>query len=138
MSVGVSGCEKSIINRGYDIGTAEFDNVVVGKDTSSSVLMKLGTPTFRSSVLSANGEYCWYYSSKQMTKLGVLNPRTIRSITYIVTFGSNDIVKSVERSDFEQTVVRESDTVVVQTGKNKGIIKETFGGMGKYIDMFEK
>lgn len=134
----LSGCEKTIINRGYDIGTAEFDNIIVGKDNMVSVTAKLGTPTFRSSVLRDNGDYCWYYSSKQMTKIGVFNPKTVRSITYVITFDSNDVVKSVERSDYEQPINITKDSVKAQTGKSKGVIRETFGGMGKYINMYEK
>ena len=73
-----------------------------------------------------------------MTKLGVLNPQTVHSVTYVSTFGSNDIVKSVNKSNYESPVTHEGDTVNTQYGKNKGIMKETFGGMGKYIDMYSK
>lgn len=136
--VGISGCERSIINRGYDVGTADFDTITVGKDTPVSVAKKIGSPTFRSSVLHSNGDYCWHYSSKQMSKFGILNPQTVRTITYIITFGANDIVKSVERLEFEKPVPIERDTVNSNTGKTKGVFKETFGGMGKYIDMYDK
>ena len=138
MVICLTGCAKTIINRGYDSETAEFNSIIVGKDNTVSVTSKLGTPTFRSSVLRDNGDYCWYYASKQMTKIGVFNPKTVRSITYIITFNSNDVVKSVERSDSEQPINITKDSVKAQSGKSKGVLRETFGGMGKYINMYEK
>lgn len=134
----VSGCEKVVINRGYDVNTADFSTIKIGTDTAKSVFAKLGSPTLRSSVLDENGGYRWFYSAKQMTKLGFMNPKTVRAKTYIITFNSSDIVKSVEQSSYENPVVIERDTVPAKTGKTKGIVKEVFGGMGKYLDAYSK
>lgn len=134
----LSGCEHAIINRGYDVETADFTQIKVGKDTATDVFNKLGSPTVRSSVLHTNGDYCWYYSAKQQTKFGFMNPKTVRVMNYVITFNSSDVVKAIDKSSYEKPVVLERDTIRSESGKTKGIFKETFAGMGKYMDMYNK
>ena len=133
-----SGCERAVINRGYDVDIAKFNQVNVGQDTATDVFNRLGSPTVRSSVLHANGDYCWIYSAKQQTKFGFINPKTVRVINYVITFNSSDIVKSIDKNSYEKPVTLARDTMKSESGKTKGVLKETFGGMGKYLDMYDK
>jgi len=134
----ITGCEKTVINRGYDVEVADFSSIKVGADTVETVALKLGSPTVRSSVLQPNGDYRWYYSAENMTKFGFMKPRTTRNVSCVITFNSSDIVKSVEKSSFRKHIVMNKDTIPTRSGKTRGVFKETFGGMGKYIDKYNK
>ena len=134
----VSACERSIVNRGYDIESVDFSCVKAGYDTPASVARKIGTPTFRSSVLHPNGEYRWYYYAEFATKLGFTKPKTERSECYIITFNSGNVVKSIEKKVIKKTIIRNKDTISTRLGKTKGMLKEVFGGAGKYLDKYSK
>ncbi len=138
LAVFLSGCEKTVVNRGYNVILVDFDSVKVGTDTASTVFKKIGSPSFRSSVLHDGGEYCWYYSGEQMSKRGVMTLETVNTKTYVITFNSADVVKSVSVKQSKNDINFEKDTVVTKLGKSKGILTETFGGMGRYIDAYSK
>ncbi len=133
----LSGCSDTVINRGYDVATVNFTQIKPGKDTIQDVFNKFGSPTIRSSVIHQNGDYCWYYSSKNLTKQGFMKPTLNSKQLWIVTFGKNNVVKSVKLSNNEQHIKMISDTSK-SGGKTKGILKETFGGMGRYLDKYDK
>lgn len=133
----LTGCEQSVLNQGYDIETADFNNIKPGLDDMTTVFQKLGSPTVRSSVRHENGEFCWYYAAKQLKKFGFMNPKVTSQKTYVITFMLNGKVKSVTSSSYEQVVHTVSETTKVG-GKNKGVLKETFGGLGKYTQRYDK
>ncbi len=133
----LSGCNESVINRGYDVSTVDFNQIKPGKDTIEDVFNTFGSPTVRSSVIHQNGDYCWYYSSKNMTKLGFFKPTIHDRQLWIVTFDKNHIVKSVKLSNSENPVHMIHETSK-SGGKTKGVIKETFGGIGKNLQKFDK
>lgn len=133
----LSGCNKQVINRGYDVSTIDFNQIKPGKDTIEDIFNKFGSPTVRSSVVHQNGDYCWYYSSKNMTKLGFLKPTIENKQLWIIKFNSNHIVKSVEFCNSENPIHIIHETSK-SGGKTKGIFKETFGGLGKNLQQFDK
>ena len=133
----LSGCNNTVINRGYDVATVDFNKIIPGKDTIQDVFDKFGSPTVRSSVMQPNGDYCWYYSSKHLTKSGFLKPTLHSKQLWIITFGKNSVVKSVKLSNSEVPVSMISDSSK-SGGKTKGVVKETFGGIGKYIHKYDK
>ena len=133
----LSGCDDTVINRGYDVATADFKKIISGKDTIQDVFDKFGSPTVRSSVIQPNGDYCWYYSSKHLTKSCFLKPTLQSKQLWIITFGKNNIVKSVKLSNDETPVHMISDSSQ-SGGKHKGVVKETFGGIGKYLHKYDK
>ena len=131
------GCERKVINHGYGMETADFDKIIIGKDTIEDVFKKLGSPTIRSSVVHSNGDYCWYYAAKRMKKFGFMKPTVIDQKIYIITFNNKNIVKSLEKSSYERTIHMVSDTTK-SGGRTQGVFKETFGGVGKHMQKFNK
>ena len=133
----LSGCDNTVINRGYDVATADFKKIIPGKDTIQDVFDKFGSPTVRSSVIQHNGDYCWYYSSKHLTKSGFLKPTLQSKQLWIITFGKNNVVNSVKLSNNEVPINMIYDSSK-SGGKTKGVVKETFGGIGKYLHKYDK
>lgn len=133
----LSGCNQTVINRGYDVATVDFKSIQPGKDTLETVFDKFGSPTIRSSVIHSNGDYCWYYSSKNMKKIGFLKPTIQNKQLWIITFNKNHIVKSVELSNNEYPIHIVSETSK-SGGKTKGIRKELLGSAGRYIHQFDR
>ena len=133
----LSGCNDSVINRGYDVTTVDFKQIKPGKHNIQAVFNMLGSPTIRSSVIHPNGDYCWYYSFENLTQYGFMKPTLQRKQLWIITFNKNSVVKSVRLSDKENPVHMISSTSK-SGGKIKGIFKETFGGMGRYMDRYDK
>ncbi|MBR1944034.1 MAG: hypothetical protein IJ848_00995 [Alphaproteobacteria bacterium] len=133
----LSGCNNTVINRGYDVATADFKSIVPGKDTIQDVFDRFGSPTVRSSVVHSNGDYCWYYSAKNLTKSGFLNPTLQNKQLWIVTFDKKNVVKSVKLSNIEVPVHMISDSSK-SGGNTKGVRKELFGGIGKYLHKYDK
>ena len=133
----LSGCNNTVINRGYDVATVDFSQLKPGKDTIQNVFDKFGSPTIRSSVIHQNGDYCWYYSSKNLTKSGFLKPTLQNKQLWIITFDKNNIVKSIELCRGEHQIHMASSTSK-SGGKSKGVLQETFGGIGKYIHKYDK
>ncbi|MDR0695742.1 MAG: outer membrane protein assembly factor BamE [Holosporales bacterium] len=126
-----------MINRGYDVKQEEFNHIIVGQDTAQTVFNRFGSPTVRSTVLGEDGSYSWYYVSKKSEKNGFLEPKVVEQTTMIVTFKSNDVVKSVTRGTGEQSVAAVNEKTMTH-GKTGGIVSEAFGGLGKYRKQFEQ
>ncbi|MDR1289210.1 MAG: outer membrane protein assembly factor BamE [Holosporales bacterium] len=133
--LGFTACEKVVVNRGYVVQLADFSKIVVGKDTARSVFSRFGSPTMRSSVKADNGEYSWYYVSKRMEKDGFLDPKVIDQKTMVITFGADGIVRSVRESTYERPVSVVTEKTKTE-GKTKGVVSETFGGLGKYMNRY--
>lgn len=133
----LSGCSENVINRGYDVATVDFTKIQPGKDTLETVWEKFGSPTTISSVIHPNGDYCWYYSSKNMTKSGFLKPTLKNTKLWIITFDKNNTVKSVKLNNKEYKINMKHETSK-SDGKTRGIGKELFGGAGRYIHKFDK
>ncbi|MDR0630607.1 MAG: outer membrane protein assembly factor BamE [Holosporales bacterium] len=131
----LSACEKTIINRGYIIELENFKKVIVGKDNEINVIDKLGSPTTRSSVSNEKGEYTWYYVNKKMEKNGFLDPKVVEQKIFSITYSRNGIVKSIQESSDEIKIATVSEKTKTE-GKTAGIIKETFGGLGKYMKRY--
>jgi len=132
----LAACEKTVINRGYVLHSADFSRISVGKDDAQTVFEKVGSPTIRSSIISEKGGYSWYYISKKTEKNGFLDPKVLSQKTIIVSFDSNDIVKSVTESTYEKDINIVNDRTKTD-GKDAGILGETFGGLGKYMKRYK-
>jgi outer membrane protein assembly factor BamE (lipoprotein component of BamABCDE complex) len=130
-----SACEKTVINHGYAVKREHFKKITAGKDNVVAIYRAFGAPTIRSSVTSEDGSYSWYYVSKITEKTSFLTPVVIDQVTVIVTFDRHGIVKSVRESSYEKPISTVSEKTETK-GKTKGALKETFGGLGKYMSRF--
>ncbi|MDR1034740.1 MAG: outer membrane protein assembly factor BamE [Holosporales bacterium] len=130
-----TACERIVINRGYTVYLSDFSKIAIGKDTAQSVFSDFGSPTMRSSVRKKDGEYSWYYISKKMEKNGFLDPKVIDQRTIVVTFGGDGIVRSVKESTYEKPVPIVKEKTKTE-GKTGGFVRETFGGLGKYMKKY--
>ena len=133
----ITGCEQSVINQGYDIETADFEDIKPGIDNVTTVFQKLGSPTTRSTFGHSTGNFCWYYAAKHMKKFGFMNPKLISQQTYVITFSKEGKVVSINKTSYEKNIKTVKETTKAK-GKNRGFLKETFGGMGKNIERFKK
>jgi outer membrane protein assembly factor BamE (lipoprotein component of BamABCDE complex) len=91
----------------------------------------------RSSANGENGEYAWYYVYKKAEKNGLGGQKTVEQKVIAVTFGSGGVVRSVKECAGGTSV----DTVSEKTktsGKTKGVLGETFGGLGKYMKRYSE
>lgn len=133
-----TGCSnKVIVNSGYDFASANFNKIVVGKDTITNVFQKLGSPTLRSTVLQPNGDFYWYYATEQKIQSGVFFSKTEYKKLYLIKFNKYGTVQEVKTINKENKIktIRETNKV---TGQSKGIFKELFSGMGKNIERYSK
>jgi outer membrane protein assembly factor BamE (lipoprotein component of BamABCDE complex) len=133
----LAACEKTIINRGYVVTLADFNGIVVGRDTCDDVFSKIGSPTLRSSVRGEKGEYTWYYAYKKSEKNGFLDPEIVEQKTMAVAFDSKGTVMGVKECTGGMEVSAVSEKTQT-SGKMEGILGETFGGLGKYIKRYSK
>jgi outer membrane protein assembly factor BamE (lipoprotein component of BamABCDE complex) len=117
--------------------TADFSKIVVGQSNEASVFEMFGSPTVRSSVQGANGEYSWYYVSKRTEKEGFLDPKTVDRKTVIVSFGPDGVVRKVSESKYEKDISPVGEKTKTE-GKTGGIVSEAFAGLGKYSKRFVK
>ncbi len=132
-----TACEKTVYTRGYAMDFSDFNKIKIGKDDAQTVFEKVGSPTIRSSVENERGGYSWYYVSKRIEKNGFLDASVLDAKTIVISFDARGIVTSVA----ENTDERHVEIVQDQTdtsGKNSGITKEIFGGLGKYRKRYEK
>lgn len=130
-----TGCEKTVVNRGYAMDSADFSKILIGKDDAQAVFDKVGSPTISSSVEDEKGGYSWYYVSKKTEKNGFLDPKVIDQETMIVSFDSNGVVRSINKSTYEKNIKIVRDQTKAG-GKGAGIIGETFDGLGKYMKRY--
>jgi outer membrane protein assembly factor BamE (lipoprotein component of BamABCDE complex) len=131
----VCSCEKTVINRGYIIEGVDFSKIAIGKSDARFVYTTFGSPTIRSSIKDEKDGYSWYYVSKRIEKSGPLDPKIIDQKVVIVTFNKDDVVTTVKESSYEKQIATVSDTTKTE-GKTKGIIGETFAGLGKYLKRY--
>lgn len=133
-----TGCSnKTVVNRGYDFTSANFSKIIIGKDKIEDVFQKLGSPTLRSTVLQANGDFYWYYATEQKVQSGAFLSRTEYKKLYCVKFNKYGVVQAANMIDGENKITSVTETTKT-TGKSKGIFKELFGGMGKNLERYSK
>ncbi len=128
------GCETSVVNRGH-VGFERFDNIHVNKDDMNRIYERFGAPTIKSTIVSEDGCVSWYYISKRVEKTSFLSEKVVDNKTVRITFDKNGIVRSVKESSYENPIPYSSETTKTD-GNTHGIMKETFGGMGKYLDRY--
>ncbi|MDR1488324.1 MAG: outer membrane protein assembly factor BamE [Holosporales bacterium] len=131
----LTSCEKVVINHGYIIESANFQEINVKKDTAMVVYEKFGAPTLRSSVVAPDGSYNWYYVSKRTEKTSFFNPKVLDEKTVVVSFDKDNVVTSVNTvspGKLNKTVNVVSEKTKTG-GKTAGVLGETFGGLGKYM-----
>jgi outer membrane protein assembly factor BamE (lipoprotein component of BamABCDE complex) len=136
LSLFICSCEKAIINRGYLTETADFSKITVGKDDAQFVFRNFGSPTIRSTIADPNNGYSWYYISKRIEKTGPLDPKILEQKTIRITFDTNNIVTAVKETKYEEQNIKTVDETTKTKGKTKGIVGETFGGLGKYLKRY--
>jgi outer membrane protein assembly factor BamE (lipoprotein component of BamABCDE complex) len=132
-----SACEKTVINHGYAVKREHFKKITAGKDNAGVIYKVFGAPTMRSSVVASDGSYSWYYVSKMTEKTSFLMPVVVDQVTVVVTFDKKGIVKSVRESSYEKPISTVSEKTETK-GKTQGAFKETFGGLGKYMNRFSE
>lgn len=124
----VAGCATIPNNMGYIVDTQLVEGVQPGVDTKSSVARSLGRPTD----VSLWDDDIWYYISRRTGQRAFLRPRPEAQNILVVTFGEDEVVKTVEQRGLEKVVSVSPDGNRTPTlGKESTLLEDIFGNIGQ-------
>ncbi|WP_448577324.1 outer membrane protein assembly factor BamE [Thermaurantiacus sp.] len=124
----VAGCATIPNNMGFIIDTELVDGVQPGVDTKSSVARSLGRPTD----ISLWDDKVWYYLSRRTGQRAFLRPRPEAQNILIITFGEDEVVKSVEQRGLEKVVNVSPDGNRTPTlGRESSLLEDIFSNIGQ-------
>jgi outer membrane protein assembly factor BamE (lipoprotein component of BamABCDE complex) len=128
LMLAAAGCSTIPNNQGYIVDTDLIESVQPGVDTKGSIAKSLGRPT----EVSMWDDNVWYYISRNTGQRAFFRPVPTGQNILIVTFGEDDVVKSVERRGLENVVsVDPSNKRTPTLGKEQSLIEDIFGNIGQ-------
>ena len=125
----LSGCIKTIDQRGYLFDEEIMDEIRPGVDNRSSVSAALGTPTMRATF----DEETWYYIAQTKETFAFFKPETTDQEIVVISFNDRGDVSDINRLDLEDSY--EVDPVGKETptrGKELGFFEQIFSNIGRF------
>jgi outer membrane protein assembly factor BamE (lipoprotein component of BamABCDE complex) len=124
----LAGCTTIPNNMGFIIDTELVDGVQPGVDTKSSIARSLGRPTD----ISLWDDNIWYYLSRRTGQRAFLRPKPEAQNILIITFGEDEVVKSVEQRGLEKVVNVSPDGNRTPTlGRESSLFEDIFSNIGQ-------
>jgi outer membrane protein assembly factor BamE (lipoprotein component of BamABCDE complex) len=128
LAILVTGCTPVVDNRGYEIDSRDFKQLIPGQTTKQAVEEAFGSP----STISAFKPETWFYISRQMETKAFLAPTTTDLTIYEVSFNDADIVtKVVERKGEQAREIKPVKRETPSSGHQSGLLREMFSNFGR-------
>ncbi len=135
LSLAMAGaaCTPIIHKGGYNHENFDFSQIIPGKDTTDSVMGKLGSPSSKNvfPVDPRKGGSEWFYISKKTQTTSFFKPETLDQQTIIIAFDAQDKVVSVKKLVGEAQIAISKDKTE-STGYETSAIRDIFGNFGRY------
>jgi len=128
IGVGASACSANIAYNGFQAREENPRDVVVGQDTKSTVLTRLGSP----SVVSTFEPNIWFYISQMTSRYAFQNPKLRSRDVVTITFGDDDRVESVEAYDMAdgyRVAYAKDETPTL--GRQMTVLEQLLGNVGR-------
>lgn len=126
---GLTGCVKTVEDRGYVTRFSDFDTVKIGESTKAEVQQKLGTPSTKSNF----GEEVWYYISTRSEHVAFITPKIVGQDVHVVAFDAGGVVSRVEKRGLEDARrIDFADDVTPTEGNELGAIEQLLGNLGRF------
>jgi outer membrane protein assembly factor BamE (lipoprotein component of BamABCDE complex) len=125
----VSGCAKTVDQRGYLMDEDLIKEIRPGVDNRASVLAALGTPTVPATFDDEN----WYYVSRTQESWAFFHPDVVDNQVLQISFDQSGNVREISRAGME--AAREIDPVGEKTptrGKELGFFEQIFSNIGRF------
>lgn len=124
----LTGCTPIVDNRGYEVDSRDFKQLIPGQTTKQAVEEAFGSP----STISAFKPETWFYISKQTETKAFLTPTTTDLTIYEVSFNDADIVaKVVERKGEQAREIKPIKRETPSSGHQNGLLREMFSNFGR-------
>jgi len=125
----VGGCASIVNTHGYLPVSADVDALVVGSDTKTSVLERLGEPTTK----GVEGDNSWYYVSYTVSTLAFFAPEVTERQILAVSFNGADRVAAVNTVGLENGIAVDLNTGETPTGgRSLSFWQQMLGNVGNF------
>ena len=123
----VTACSPIRSYHGYQADDIQPNEVEAGKDTRTTVLASLGSPSTKS-IFDDN---TWFYVSTRYSSFAYLKPKvTDREITAI-KFGEDNVVDEIVQYDADDgEILQYSSRKTATRGRQLGLLEQLFGNAG--------
>jgi outer membrane protein assembly factor BamE (lipoprotein component of BamABCDE complex) len=128
LAVLISGCSPTLAVRGNILQDYQVASVVVGQDTQSEVLRKLGSPTTKAPF----DDRTWYYMGQKTEKHGILDPKINEEKIYEVTFDEQDILANIRDVTQKRLAVPYIREKTPTTGSELTVTQQLLGNLGRF------
>ena len=125
--LGMGGCTPTHKVHGNLLQDYQLEKVVVGEDTQSDILVKLGSPT---TVAPFNNNK-WYYMGQETEKRGILDPEVKEERIVIVTFEDGKVanIEDMDKNRLDLPVVRRKTPT---SGNEMTMMQQLLGNLGRF------
>jgi len=125
----ISACTPTTNVRGNMLQDYQIKEVQTGKDNTSNVLRKLGSPTTKAPF----DDNIWYYLGQKTEKHGILDPQVVDAQVVVVSFNDKGIVKEIVKIDSEQMDdIPYSREKTHTSGQEVTVLQQLLGNLGRF------
>jgi outer membrane protein assembly factor BamE (lipoprotein component of BamABCDE complex) len=124
----LGSCAPTLAVRGNMLQDYQVAEVMVGQDTQSEVLRKLGSPTTRAPF----DDNIWYYMGQKTEKHGILDPKIDEEKIYEVTFNEQGVVTTVQNVTQARVAVPYDSDKTPTTGSELTLSQQLLGNLGRF------
>ncbi len=127
MTAALGACTASRDFQGYIADEAKPADIQPDKDTRSTVLAQLGSP----STSSLFDENTWFYMSTTRERFAFYRPKVVTRQTVAIRFDESDTVAEVLEYDAKDgRVIRYASRETPTRGRQLGLLEQIFGNVG--------
>lgn len=125
----VQACAPMTATRGNMLEDYQLAELEPGKDTPSTVLRKLGSPTTRAPF----EEHIWFYLGQETEKRGILDPEVIRERIVKLEFDPETLtLAAYEEVDPNRLDLPYSRAKTETPGTDSNVVQDFFGNLGRF------
>jgi outer membrane protein assembly factor BamE (lipoprotein component of BamABCDE complex) len=124
----LGGCSPTQAVRGNILQDFQVASVVVGQDTQSDVLRKLGSPTTKAPF----DDRTWYYMGQKTEKRGILDPKINEEKVYEVTFDEQGLLANIQDVTKKRLAVPYIHEKTPTTGSELTVSQQLLGNLGRF------
>lgn len=125
----VAGCAPTYRNHGYIPPEEQLQEIVVGRDTRSSVEESVGPPS--SSGVLSEGDF--YYVRSRTRTFGMTETKEIEREVLAISFDSRGVVENIERFGLENGRVVPLTRRVTSSGvSDVSLLRQLMGNIGNF------
>lgn len=127
--IGAGGCVPVRDSRGYILNERALATITPGRDTRTTVLTALGTPTAVGTFQANN----WYYIGTQTETVAYKEPVVLDQQVVAIAFTDGGVVTDIHRYSLADAIkINPTDRETPTRGREMSLLEQLLGNIGRF------